>query len=240
MGDLFGKEPAIQAGGAHDEASLARARVLEPLLPGSIFSAEIFGDPPLPALQPAEKEALGSAGSKRLRDFTRGRACARRALLGFGVEATPVLIGEDRAPLWPPGFVGSITHCRDYCAAAVGSEPEFRAIGIDAEPHVALPAGVLELIATPRERRWLQAEAGSLLCWDRILFSAKESAFKAGGRLWKEKLPFDQIEISFDPIAGAFDAGPSSIHGLPRPKGRFKVASGLIATTVVVSASSAV
>jgi 4'-phosphopantetheinyl transferase EntD len=167
-----------------------------------------------------------------LRDFTRGRACARRGLLGLGVEATPVLIGEDRAPLWPRGVVGSITHCPDYCAAAVGSETEFRAIGIDAEPHLALPPGVLELIATPRELNWLQAEASSLLCWDRILFSAKESAFKAS-RLWRGVLPFNQIEISFDPIAGAFEAGSSAIDGLPRLKGRFRVASGLIATTVV-------
>ena len=223
----------------NDEASLARAKVLAPLLPARIFSAEIFGDPPLPALHPAEQAALGRAGSKRLRDFSGGRACARRALLEFGVEATPVLIGEDRAPLWPRGVVGSITHCQDYCAAAVGSESDFRAIGIDAEPHDMLPSGVLELIATPRERNWLQTEAGSSLCWDRILFSAKESAFKAGARFWRETLPFDQIEISFDPIAGAFEAGPSSIDGLPRLKGRFQVASGLIATTVVVSASSA-
>ena len=221
----------------NDEASRARDKVLAPLLPARIFSAEILGDATLPALHPAEKAALGRAGSKRLRDFTGGRACARLALLELGVEATPVLIGEDRAPLWPKGVVGSITHCQDYCAAAVASESEFRAIGIDAEPHAGLPAGVLELIATPRERNWLQAEAGSSLCWDRILFSAKESAFKAGARFWRPDLAFDHIEISFDPIAGSFEAGSSAIEGLPRLKGRFRVASGLIATTVVMSAN---
>jgi 4'-phosphopantetheinyl transferase EntD len=94
----------------------------------------------------------------------------------------------------------------------------------------------LELIATDSERSWLRPEANSLLCWDRIPFSAKESAFKAAGRLWKVRVPFDRIEIMFDPIAGAFEAGSSAIDGLPRLEGRFRVAEGIVATTVAVPA----
>ena len=215
---------------------LELATLFTPLLPSSIFTAEIIGEPPLPALQPAEAEALGRAGSKRLRDFTKGRACARRALFAFGFEATPVLIGHDGAPLWPRGFVGSITHCQGYCVAAVGREAEFQALGVDAEPLAALPPGVLDLVASPSERSWLRGQEGSPFSWDRILFSAKESAFKAGARVLGRPLPFNEIEIAFDRNAGAFEANLSAVRRVPRLRGRFRVASGLIATTVIIPA----
>ncbi|MBW2215557.1 MAG: hypothetical protein JRF48_14335 [Deltaproteobacteria bacterium] len=55
-----------------------------------------------------------------MEQFTAGRVCSRIALGRLGVAATtPVLRGEDRAPIWPPGFVGTITHTDTWCAAAV-------------------------------------------------------------------------------------------------------------------------
>jgi 4'-phosphopantetheinyl transferase EntD len=78
----------------HEASALGRqpATLITVLLHALIVTAEIVGEPPLPALLPAEKEALGRVCLMRQLDFTKGRACARRALLGFGVEATPVLI----------------------------------------------------------------------------------------------------------------------------------------------------
>jgi 4'-phosphopantetheinyl transferase EntD len=84
------------------------------------------------------------------------------------------------------------------------------AIGIDAEPDAALPAGLIDMVATGPERAWIrrhaaarrgaavagaglpgaggpgagQRDAGGrgagppAVCWDRLLFSAKEAACK--------------------------------------------------------------
>jgi len=122
--------------------------------------------------------------------------------------------------------------------AAVGREAEFQATGVDAEPDEALPPGVVELIASPGERDWLRTEADSALHWDRILFSTKDSAFKASGRLLGRPLPFSEIEISFDPIEASFEARWSASTRLSRLRGRFRAARGLIATTAIIAAGS--
>ena len=59
----------------------------------------------------AEEEAVAGAAQTRIEQFTAGRVCSRIALGRFGVATTtPILRGEDRAPIWPPGFVGTISH----------------------------------------------------------------------------------------------------------------------------------
>jgi 4'-phosphopantetheinyl transferase EntD len=47
--------------------------------------------------------------------------------------------------------VGSITHCDGYRAAAVALATEVAAIGIDAEPHDPLPAGILDRVTLPAD-----------------------------------------------------------------------------------------
>ena len=81
-----------------------------------------------------------------------------------------------------PGVVGSIhPHCDGYWAAAVAWEGQMAAIGIDAEPHRPLSAGVAYRISSRRERAELQRlSACEPLChWDLLLFPAKESVYKA-------------------------------------------------------------
>jgi 4'-phosphopantetheinyl transferase EntD len=48
-----------------------------------------------------------------------------------------------------------MTHCVGYLAAAHAPKAQIMTIGIDAEPHLPLPAGVLEIVASGEERRML-------------------------------------------------------------------------------------
>jgi len=48
-----------------------------------------------------------------------------------------------------------MTHCDGYRAAAVAHQATLASLGIDAEPHAALPEGVEELTALPEERTTL-------------------------------------------------------------------------------------
>ncbi|MFF5455154.1 4'-phosphopantetheinyl transferase superfamily protein [Streptomyces sp. NPDC012950] len=106
-------------------------------------------------------------------------------------------------------------------------------MGIEAEPHRALPPDVLEAIALPSELRRVEglARTAPHVHWDRLLFSAKENAYKAWFPLTRTRLCFDEADIALDP-SGSFRAvllrgpGPSEFAG------RWLVADGLLATAV--------
>ena len=97
------------------------------------------------------------------------------------VPTTPLLPGRAGQPQWP-GLIGSITHCAGYRACAVALARQVAAIGIDAEPDQPMPAGLIEAVATGPERAWIGRHAAAVpaVCWDRLLFSAKEAV----GKLW--------------------------------------------------------
>ncbi|HEY3866075.1 MAG TPA: 4'-phosphopantetheinyl transferase superfamily protein [Solirubrobacteraceae bacterium] len=117
-------------------------------------------------------------------------------------------------------------------------------VGIDAEPNGALPAGLLGDIARPEELPWLRRLERELpqVHWDRLLFSAKESVYKAWFPLAKRWLGFEDAVITVDPSAGAFTAhllvsGPPLSDGPLRGfSGRWMVHDGIILTAIVMGA----
>ena len=135
-----------------------------------------------------------------------------------------------------------MTHCDGYRACAIGRAEKFAAVGIDAEPHAALPAGVLPMVAMESERSALAVLAAQApgICWDRILFSAKESVFKAWFPATGRWLGFAGAEVTID-SAGTFAASllvPGPVVGgrpLTTYHGRWIVERGLITTAVVVT-----
>src|SRR5689334_15703855 len=150
------------------------------ILPPAVRSAYSREDPPSATLYPEEAPLVAHAVPKRRAEFTTVRHCARTALETLGVAPGPILRGVRGAPVWPPGIVGSMTHCAGYRAAAVAPARETAGIGIDAEEHGPLPEGVLDLVSLPAERDHLNAlaRAHPRTWWERVLFSAKESVYK--------------------------------------------------------------
>jgi 4'-phosphopantetheinyl transferase EntD len=215
--------------------------VLEELLPPPVAAAEVFGDPPGLWLYPEEEACVARAVGRRRAEFTTGRHCARVALTRLGLEPAPIAKGERGAPRWPDGVVGSITHCRGYRAAAVARTADLVTIGIDAEPNEPLPDGVFGPISLPGERARVAALAVSVpgVCWDRLLFSAKESVYKAWFPLTRAWLDFDGADISFDPATATFAACLAdrglTVAGQQRREltGRFGVRDNILVTAVV-------
>jgi enterobactin synthetase component D len=120
--------------------------------------------------------------AKRQAEYLAGRLCAREALMRLtGIAATPAC-GEDRAPQWPVGLVGSITHGSGWAGAVVGNSANWRGLGLDIEQimsasraerlagEILTPAELFRLEALPSD---LRAQRISLT------FSLKESLFKA-------------------------------------------------------------
>lgn len=193
-------------------------------------------------LLPAERAALGErAVLRRRRDFTAGRVCARRALATLGLTGTPVPAGADRAPVWPPGVVGAITHTQDYCAAAAARAADVRAVGIDAERYRPLSPGVRRKVCRPDEEADL-ARLPSGMPWPTVLFSAKETVYKVWHPLVGTWLGFADARVTLDPQAGTFHAEiePARLAAAPVADppscvtGRFAVDDDLVRTAAVL------
>ncbi|MEU1689993.1 4'-phosphopantetheinyl transferase superfamily protein [Micromonospora sp. NPDC005707] len=212
------------------------------LLPAGVAAAEAYGDPPDARLFPAEEALVAGAVEKRRREFTTGRHLARRALAELGVPPVALPAGTRREPLWPDGTVGSITHCTGYRAAVAARDGTLLSAGIDAEPNEPLPTGVLDSISLPGER----ARVAELLrhdpavCWDRLLFSVKESVYKAWFPLTGRWLDFEEADVRLD-AAGAFRARllvppPTLADGRPLTgfTGRWLARHGLVLAAIAV------
>lgn len=212
------------------------------ILPTAVATAAAYDDAARPddRLFPAEQELITQAVDRRRREFTTVRHLARRALRQLGRPAVPILPNRRGAPQWPPGVVGSMTHCEGYRAAAVSPAEVSAAVSIDAEPDRPLPDGVLETVTLPSERARLRAltDRRPDVCWDRMFFSAKESVFKAWYPLTGKELDFSEAEIDIDPADGTFTArllvaGPLLAgHRVSVFPGRWHTARGLLATAV--------
>jgi len=213
--------------------------VIADLLPPAVAAAESLGPVPEPGPGPglfaAEQALVRTAGPRRRAEFTAGRACARTALAALGLPAAPVLAGRAGEPRWPAGVTGSITHCAGYRACAVARAADVVGLGIDAEPDAGLPAGLLASVAHGAERAWIARQAASApaVCWDRLLFSAKEAVGKLWYPLTGHWPGFGQLAVFPDP-AGTFDA---QVAG-SRLTGRWLARGGLIVTAVAWACQS--
>ncbi|MFI9602130.1 4'-phosphopantetheinyl transferase [Streptomyces sp. NPDC052043] len=223
--------------------------MIEELLPDSVVAVEAYGDDgtDLAPLHPEEQALVTRAVAKRRREFAGVRACARVAMEKLGVPPQPVLPGERGAPIWPDGLTGSMTHCDGYRAAALVRTTDLACLGIDAEPHAPLPDGVQSTIALPAEERRL-ARLTALhpgVHWDRLLFSAKESVYKAWFPLTGKWLDFEEADVEVSTAAGPAPHGvfrarllvPGPLVGgrrLGHFDGRWTVGRGLVVTAVTV------
>jgi 4'-phosphopantetheinyl transferase EntD len=242
--------------------------VIADILPPGVASAESIGPEPdhSPALFPAEDALVRTAGPRRRAEFAAGRACARAALArlglpglglpelglpglglpGLGLPAAEILAGRAGEPRWPAGVTGSITHCAGYRACAVARTTDLAALGIDAEPDAALPAGLIESVAGRAERAWIarqariarQASSAPAVCWDRLLFSAKEAVGKLCYPLTGQWPGTAEITVFPDP-AGGFEAQVAGPGPAPaRLTGRWLARGGLIVTAVTWPAAA--
>lgn len=156
------------------------------------------------ACLPWHLEAFGLASDggslKRQAEFLAGRFCAAGSLRAAGHPA--VFLERDsasRRALWPQGICGSITHSHGVAASISGYTKQWQALGLDQERMIA-PARALRLqqaILTPAEQAELkgltdEVQAARIT----LLFSAKESLFKALNPLTDQYFGFQDAQVS--------------------------------------------
>lgn len=203
------------------------------LVPEHVFTAEGRVGGPSRALFPEELPLVAHAVERRRREFAEGRDCAHRTLARLGWARFPVLSGASREPLWPPGVIGSITHCEGYVAAAAGRVAELgqiRGLGIDAEVRAPLSPEVSRLVLTERERGRISAAGDATLAT--AVFSAKEALYKCWFPLTGQRLDYQEAEIDLDPSRGCFTVRlhPLEAHA---PEMRRLVLGGNLALSAV-------
>lgn len=207
------------------------------ILPAGAAGEESFTDDVDGTVFPEERAAVLRAVVKRRREFTTVRILARRASSRLGVDVGPLVPGARGEPPWPPGIVGSLTHCAGYRAAAVARAVDIAGLGIDAEPAGALPDGVEALITAPLERRMLRGlrDEEPSMPWPRLLFSAKESVYKAWYPITLRWLGFEDVTLVIDRASRSFDVHlPDGALPQHTMQGRWHVGHGFIVTAVTV------
>lgn len=148
----------------------------------------------------AEAALVAGAVAKRRQEFTAGRHAARAALARLGTPPGPLLQTSRRAPAWPEGTVGSITHCQGFCCAVATRSAQARSLGMDAESSDALEDQLAALVCGPAELAHF-TELPRLRCgnWPKLAFGAKEAFYKCVDPLLGELLDFDEVAVRFAP-----------------------------------------
>ena len=177
------------------------------------------------SLFPGEELLVANAVALRRGEFTAGRTCARAALRALGLPAVAILADERRAPLWPDSVVGSITHGAGFTAAAVALRRDVAMLGIDVEQAGDLDEDEAAIIVTPAEHEQASEELGADA--GRVLFSAKESIYKAWYPATGRWLDFHDVVVMIE-RGGSFTVEPGS-HLDPDDRGMLAAARGRFA-----------
>jgi 4'-phosphopantetheinyl transferase EntD len=207
-----------------------------PIISGDSRRFELFAE---------EALAIRDAVVYRQNEFAAGRWCARAALQRLGGPMVAIGVGRDRAPIWPDGFVGSISHCRDFCCAAVARYQDVRSLGIDVERAEGLEQDLEFMICSDAERAAfarLPVLRGST--WGKLAFVAKEAYYKCYAPVMRAFLEFDDVSVDFigpqfsngEPVGGEFTLRLTPREGIPEatfePRGRWMLGGEFVLTAV--------
>lgn len=136
-----------------------------------------------------ESELIVNAVKKRKVEFLNGRHHARKALAAIGKPCAGIGRLPSRAPNWPEGYVGSISHSKYFAGAIAARSSAFLSLGFDIEDKNRISKSLMQYILSKRET-WANTKSKAL-----IVFSIKEAFFKAYHPRAGEFLDKDDIVV---------------------------------------------
>lgn len=159
------------------------------------------------ALFPEEISAIARAAPRRVATFRAGRACARAALKELGSLDVAIPIGPSGAPVWPSGFVGSITHTNEIAAAVVARSQKVRGLGLDLETDEPFDPAMVRIVCSPEELANGRPPSDPVnLKRGKLIFVVKEAAYKLYRPLCEAFLEFHDLAVSLDESTNVFRA----------------------------------
>lgn len=149
----------------------------------------------------AEEEAFFKGSMpKRQRELMLGRAAARQALRILGHSDELPLLSEEgtRIPLWPLGLVGSLSHKEDRAVALLAEADAARGVGVDLEQYSNEQRILTHKVASQNEAKWITAVPELEAYRSLLVFSAKETLYKALYPLLRMPLAFRDAELELE------------------------------------------
>ncbi len=143
-------------------------------------------------------EKLKSAVNKRKAEYLAGRYCAHSALDLISAPMSVIECDDNRCPIWPKGVFGSISHSNESAVAVISRETLFSGIGIDLEQKVALKTmnNIKSHILYHNDEQFLQQSSIDEQTVFTLIFSIKESFFKAAYPVVKKYFDFDAVRMT--------------------------------------------
>lgn len=142
-------------------------------------------------------ESIRKAVPKRRAEFLAGRFCAKRALETIISAPPPVAIGRDRNPIWPASVKGSISHSNTNAVAVITNSSAVGGIGIDIENRISDSTinNLRSQIVLPDEiKLFINTQLSDSVVFT-IIFSIKESFFKAAYPIVRKYFDFDAVSV---------------------------------------------
>jgi enterobactin synthetase component D len=174
------------------------ARTISRLFPDTVTAHTVPIDAAPHIAEGALPLVIQRSVSKRREEFIAGRFCALVALQAAGAPTVQeVKIGPSRAPIWPTGFVGSITHAAGLAAAVAAKEKDAASLGIDIEAILAAPAilPLIDSIARRDELNLVVDAVGDPGLAFTLIFATKEALFKCLSPLVGRYFDFLDVEV---------------------------------------------
>lgn len=142
-------------------------------------------------------QSLQRAAPKRKAEFVAGRLMAMKALAYIDKPTMDIEIGQHRAPIWPSGVVGSISHHSSIAMSCATLANHYCCLGLDIETVIPeSQAQQIQALVCNDDELALQPSSGlSLAEFVTLLFSAKESLFKAVYPRLKRYLEFSDARL---------------------------------------------
>lgn len=157
------------------------------------------GDTALAFISKREAASIVDVVPKRRREFATARALAREGFERFfGLHDFNLLNDKNRAPIWPQGIAGSLSHSSTRAWVAL-VDATYGTIGIDGENRGKLERKLWRLTLCDEEIAYLETLDPSVQ--ERralVIFSAKEALYKAQFPWTHKFVDFKTVQIRLE------------------------------------------
>lgn len=142
-------------------------------------------------------ESLNKAVSKRRAEYLASRLCVRHALSQLDIEGFLLANDRDRAPIWPQGIIGSLSHTHHRISLLLAKATSEKILGVDCEQIMQQQTAeeMQSMIATAQEMTVLRHSGLPFATALTVAFSLKESLYKALFPQLRQFMSFDAAEI---------------------------------------------
>lgn len=206
------------------------------------YRLEHYSDALLQPYMSAGASAYQTWSPKRKAEFLAGRICATRCLKALGNQEVRIAFADDRSPIWPNGFVGSISHTEAVAIGAVTRRSDALGVGIDIQNIVSeeTASEVSRYVLRSDERELTRTHLFPFERYLTVVFAAKESIYKAVYPILKAFFDFSAVRLValsdtrlrfelVETLSGRFQAGSHFDV-------RYRISAGVVLTWVCLPA----